>query len=146
MKIVNIKEDFSQDFEEPCVATRRCGNQETFYLPTAYAANFLAEDKYVFPIQRVSEDGVLTIVYYVEDMPSDYFYRKYMIYRLKKYYMKKDGKRYAAISFVIPLPSKMALNLGICKDMPKVHVNIKGGFLKDGSKVIIIQKYEPKRR
>jgi len=146
MKVINIGEEFSQDFEEPCIATRRCGNQETFYLPTVFAANFLANDKYVFPMQRISEDGVLTLVYYVEDMPSDYFYRKYLIYRLKKYYKTKDGVRQTAISFLMPIPTKMATNFGICKDNPKIHVNIRGGFLKDGSKVIMVQKYEPKRR
>lgn len=141
MKVIRA-DDFTQEFKVDIALHRRLGNQEIFNLPTVYAANFIGNKKHVFPMRYLDEDECIGLAYFL-DMPFDYFYKPYRIYRLKKKYRLVNGDTKVALSYCFPIPSKMLVDVGASKRGPKKHLSVKGGFLRDGRKVILVQRYNP---
>ncbi|MCF7871612.1 hypothetical protein K9L97_01135 [Candidatus Woesearchaeota archaeon] len=135
------RKDFTQEFIIKIVNPRKIGNQWTGYISTIHAANFFGKDLEVFPMRYRDEDENLGLAYYTE-MPSDYYYRPYKVYKLKKNYKLANGETKTTWSYCIPIPAKMMVDVGISKHDPRKHLTITGGILEDGSRVILVQKYK----
>lgn len=135
-------DDITIEYAIDILLHRRLGNQEIFNLPAVHAANFVGNKKFVFPMRYRDEDENIGLAYFLE-MPTDYFYKPYRIYKLKKKYGLVNGDTKTAFSYCFPIPSKMLVDVGASKKGPKKHLTVKGGFLKDGRKVILVQRYNP---
>ena len=141
MKVIR-SENITIEFKQHIALHRRLGNQEIFNVSAVYAANFVGDKKYVFPMRYRDEHENIGLVYHLK-MPSDYFYKPYRIYKLKKKYRLVNGDTKVALSYCFPIPSKMLVDVGASKKGPKKHLTVMGGYLEDGSKVILVQRYNP---
>lgn len=130
--------DFTQEFEVPTINCRKIGNQATFYVPTIHAVNFFTERLEVFPMRYRDEAEQIGLIFFL-DLPKDYFYRPYKVYKLPRRYVLTDGTKKCTSSFYVPIPAQMLVDIGINKDGQK-FVTVKGGYLKDGTKVILVHK------
>ncbi len=130
--------DLSQEFEVQTIKCRKLGNQHTFYVPTINASNFFGRNLEVFPMRYRDEEEQLGLAFFL-DMPKDYFYKPYRVYKLKRPYRLADGSEKMTYSFYVPIPSQMIVDLGIGKGVPKL-ISMKGGYMPNGQKVILIKK------
>ena len=130
--------DLTKEFEVQTIRCRKQGNQYTFYVPTINASNFFGDELEVFPMRYRDENEELGLAFYL-DMPRDYFYKPYRVYKLKRPYKLADGTEKMTHSFYVPIPSQMVVDLGIGKGVPKL-ISMKGGYMPNGQKVILIQK------
>ena len=131
-------DDITIEYAIDILLHRRLGNQEIFNLPAVHAANFVGNKKFVFPMRYRDEDEQLGLAFFL-DMPKDYFYKPYKVYKLKRPYKLADGSERLTYSFYVPIPSQMIVDLGIGKGVPKL-ISMKGGYMPNGQKVILIQK------
>jgi ribosomal protein S27E len=129
---------FKEEFEVPCVKCRRLGNQETFYIPTLYADNFVS-DLFLFPVKFEDEYGKQGIAYFFK-RPSDYGYKPYKVYKLKKKYKTVNGEK-ETYGYNLPLPALYQSFLGISREHNKTFLNVRGGHLPDGTKVILVTEH-----
>jgi hypothetical protein len=137
MQIITSGE-LTKEFEVQTIKCRKLGNQNTFYVPTINASNFFGKGLEVFPMRYRDEEEQLGLAFFL-DMPKEYFYKPYKVYKLKRPYKLADGSKKMTYSFYVPIPSQMIVDLGIGKGMPKL-ISMKGGYMRDGQKVILIQK------
>jgi len=137
MQIIT-SDDLTKEFEVQTIKCRKLGNQHTFYVPTINASNFFGKDLEVFPMRYRDEQEQLGLAFFL-DMPKDYFYKPYKVYKLKRPYKLADGSEKMTHSFYVPIPSQMVVDLGIGKGVPKL-ISMKGGYMPNGQKVILIQK------
>ena len=144
MKVIHRK-NFTKEFEIKIVNPRKIGNQWTYYVSTIFAANFFGKNLEVFPMRYRDENENIGLAYYT-DLPSDYYYRPYKIYKLKKNYKLANGENKETWSYCVPIPAKMMVDVGISKHDPRKHLTITGGILEDGSRVILVQKYKPEAK
>lgn len=122
------------------VKCRSSGGISTAYYPTINASSFFAESLEIYPDRFIDpDDDQMGLVYYVGQPPRDYFYKPYKVYKLKRPYKLVDGTKKMTYSYYLPIPSRMLVDLGIGKGMPKL-VTVTGAYLEDGQKVILIQK------
>jgi len=137
MQIIK-SDDLTKEFEVQTIKCRKLGNQHTFYVPTINASNFFGNGLEVFPMSIRDEHEQLGLAFFL-DMPKDYFYKPYKVYKLKRPYKLADGSEKLTYSFYVPIPSQMIVDLGIGKGVPKL-ISMKGGYMPNGQKVILIQK------
>jgi hypothetical protein len=135
MKVIK---HFVQEFGVRSIKPRKMGNQYAFYVPTIDAANFFGKELEVFPLRYIDENEELGLVFYL-DMPDDYFYKPYSVYKLKRPYKLADGEPKMTYSYYVPIPNKMLSDIGIENGVPRI-IEMKGGYLPDGKKVILIQR------
>ena len=137
MQIIK-SDDLTKEFEVQTIKCRKLENQHTFYVPTINASNFFGNGLEVFPMRYRDEHEQLGLAFFL-DMPKDYFYKPYKVYKLKRPYKLADGSERLTYSFYVPIPSQMIVDLGIGKGVPKL-ISMKGGYMPNGQKVILIQK------
>jgi hypothetical protein len=137
MRIIK-DEDFTKEFEVPTISCRKIGSQATFYVPTIHAVNFFTEKLEIFPMRFRDEKDQIGLVFFL-DLPKDYYYRPYKVYKLPRKYNLTDGTNKTTWSYYVPIPRQMLVDLGMDRDSQK-YINLRGCFLKDGTKALLVQK------
>ncbi|MBU1201968.1 MAG: hypothetical protein KJ583_00425 [Nanoarchaeota archaeon] len=130
--------DFTKEFEIEIVKCRRIGHQETFYVPTIHAVNFFS-GQFVFPMRYVDDKGKVGLAFYFK-RPLDYFYRPYKYYKLPRKYTVSGGISKTTHSFYVPIPAMLMADVGVSRKAPNRYLHVKGGFLQDGTKVLLVTK------
>ena len=130
---------FTKEFGPATHKCRQIGGQLTFYIDTVNASDFFADSLEIYPVRCMTSDEQLGIMFYVGDPPQDYMYKPYKVYKLKRPYKLVDGTDKLTHSFYVPIPSIMVRDLDLGKSMSKL-ISVKGGILKSGQRIILIQK------
>ena len=130
---------FTKIFGPLTLACRSIGSQLAYYVDKSNAEDFFADSLEVYPVRCMTSDEQLGILFYVDNPPQDYRGKPYKVYKLKRPYKLIDGTDKLTHSYYVPIPSIMVRDLDLGKGMSKL-ISVKGGFLKDGQKVILIQK------
>ena len=137
MRIIK-NEDFTKEFEVPTISCRKIGSQATFYVPTIHAVNFFTEKLEIFPMRYRDEKEELGLIFFL-DLPKDYYYRPYKIYKLPRKYKVLNGVDKTTWSYYVPIPKQMLVDLGMDRDGQK-YISLRGCYLKDGTKILLVQK------
>ena len=120
--------------------TRHIGQTCATYLPTVNASNFFADELEIYIDRFVDPDtDMLGLVYFVGEPPKNHFYKPYKVYKLKRPYKLADGTKKMTYSYYLPIPSRMLVDLNITRSQQQL-VTVTAGYLKDGQKVVLIEK------
>jgi len=120
--------------------TRYVGQTCATYLATVNASSFLGDCLEIYIDRFIDPDNdQMGLVYYVGEPPKEHFYKPYKVYKLKRPYTLVDGTKKMTYSYYLPIPSKMLVDLGISRGKQQL-VTVTAAYLKDGHKVVLIEK------
>ena len=72
--------------------------------------------------------------------PQDYFFRLYKYYKLPRKYTVSGEILKITHSFYVPIPAILMPDAGVSKKSPDKFVQVRDGFLQDGTNVLLVTK------